>query len=337
MTTALVTPGVAPPTHDKEMAAAYLAILDPTAKKFTFQFFGDGTDRRAAIQHGSLEEVWPIVQAVNTPEKRMGVFVAVNEADLQGRRRENIIRARVLFVDADNAEQLHRCDEVIGATGATPSMVVRTSRDRAHYYYSCDDLSLEEFSTLQDSLIARLGTDPAVKDLSRVMRLPGSLHLKDPACPRKVTLEKPTFRRWKVRELTTALGLSVPSRAAPHTSGNYSASNFPLASADVERLQRLFGPPTHDLSAGLETNIEEIRSAVWAIPPSAISSEPDWMKLARGLAIYSRSTPPSNFEIGSNYQTPCVEGHVCECVQYTTLNRSWLDCRDYGRVKSRAY
>jgi hypothetical protein len=39
----------------------------------------------------------------------------------------------------------------------------------------------------------------------------------------------------------------------------------------------------------------------------------------------------------TNYQTPCVQGHVCECVQYTTLNRSWLDCRDYGRVKSKAY
>jgi hypothetical protein len=39
----------------------------------------------------------------------------------------------------------------------------------------------------------------------------------------------------------------------------------------------------------------------------------------------------------TNYQTPCVEGHICECVQYTTLNRSWLDCRDYGRGKSRAY
>jgi len=39
----------------------------------------------------------------------------------------------------------------------------------------------------------------------------------------------------------------------------------------------------------------------------------------------------------TGYQTPCVEGHVCECVRYTTVNRSWLDCRDYGRVKSRAY
>ena len=38
----------------------------------------------------------------------------------------------------------------------------------------------------------------------------------------------------------------------------------------------------------------------------------------------------------TNYQTPCVQGHVCECVQYTTWNRSWLDCRDYGSGKLRA-
>jgi hypothetical protein len=39
----------------------------------------------------------------------------------------------------------------------------------------------------------------------------------------------------------------------------------------------------------------------------------------------------------TSYQTPCVQGHVCECVRYTTINRSWLDCRDYGRVKPTAY
>ena len=38
------------------------------------------------------------------------------------------------------------------------------------------------------------------------------------------------------------------------------------------------------VAAGLETNIEEIRSAVSAIPPSAISTEPDWVKSTRGLA-----------------------------------------------------
>ena len=37
----------------------------------------------------------------------------------------------------------------------------------------------------------------------------------------------------------------------------------------------------------------------------------------------------------TSYQTPCVEGHVCECVWYTTVNRSWVDCRSYGRINQR--
>src|SRR5262249_48848284 len=30
------------------------------------------------------------------------------------------------------------------------------------------------------------------------------------------------------------------------------------------------------------------------------------------------------FGTGTSYQTPCLQGNICECVQYTTLNRSWL-------------
>lgn len=54
--------------------------------------------------------------------------------------------------------------------------------------------------------------------------------------------------------------------------------------ADRERIHKLFGLPVDSLADGLETNIEEIRSAVSAIPPSAISTEPEWMRFARGLA-----------------------------------------------------
>jgi hypothetical protein len=57
-----------------------------------------------------------------------------------------------------------------------------------------------------------------------------------------------------------------------------------FTAADRERLRNLFGDPDDSLSDGIETNIEEIRSAVLAIPPSAISAEADWMRFARALA-----------------------------------------------------
>ena len=51
-------------------------------------------------------------------------------------------------------------------------------------------------------------------------------------------------------------------------------------------LQKLFGHLTCGvlLSDGLETNIEEIRSAGIAIPASAISTEPESMRFAQALA-----------------------------------------------------
>ena len=41
---------------------------------------------------------------------------------------------------------------------------------------------------------------------------------------------------------------------------------------------------SQSLANGLEPNIEEMPPRVAAIPASAIASEPEWMKLARGLA-----------------------------------------------------
>jgi Family of unknown function (DUF5906)/RepB DNA-primase from phage plasmid/Primase C terminal 2 (PriCT-2) len=312
---------VTAPMHDKAMAAEFLATLDPVAQKFTFQFFGDSSGGYAEVFHGSLDEVWPKVQAVNTPARGAGVFVTVNETDLRGRRSDNIVRARALWVDADDVDQLDRC---IGAirSGAMPTMLVQTSVDRAHLYWCCDDLSREDFSRYQAALIERLGTDPAVKDLPRVMRMPGTLHLKNPSTPSKVTLKKPSQPpRWKVSDLSRILGLSITPTAGAPAQGNGGANQdagkitaqvtssadtgawtLPAAftPGDAKRLRRLFeveGLGTGDLAAGLVTNIEEIRSAVLAIPTSAISTELDWMHLARGLAHEARIYPDQSEEL----------------------------------------
>jgi hypothetical protein len=197
------------PAHDKDMAAAFLAALDPTAKTFTFQFFGDGTQGYAEVFHGSLDDVWLKVLALNTPGRGVGVFVTINETDGQGRRRENIVRARALFVDADSAAQLSSCIKTVRDSGARPTMIVQTSAERAHLYYCCDDIRRDQFTAYQTAMAQKFGTDPAVKDLPRVMRLPGTLHLKDPSAPRKVTLKiSSSPRRWDISELSATLGLA---------------------------------------------------------------------------------------------------------------------------------
>jgi len=82
---------IAPP-HDKNMAAEFLAGLDPAASKFTFQFISDAAGSHSEIVHGSLDELWPRVTARNTRECGLGVFVTINETDFQGRKNDNIVR-----------------------------------------------------------------------------------------------------------------------------------------------------------------------------------------------------------------------------------------------------
>ena len=233
------------PMHDKDMARDFLTGLDPSAGRFTFQFFGDGgPGRYAEIFHGTLDEVWTKVQALNTPERRVGVFVTINETDFNGRRSENIVRPRALFADADSNEQITRAMEVIEARGATPSMIVESGRGR-HFYWVCPDIAREQFSSLQKGLIDKLGTDKAITDLPRVMRLPGTLHLKDPTKPRLVKLcrtNDSSIRRWTFSELVEKLKLDDSSAISGHSDPIKVSPKFAAALANV--------PST--LGAGLE-------------------------------------------------------------------------------------
>jgi hypothetical protein len=219
------------PAHDKDMAREFLAVLDPNATRFTFQFFSDGDDAYAEIFHGTLDAVWQKVHALNTPERGVGVFVTISETDFKGRSKKNIVRTRALFVDADSDEQAKRCIETFTACGATPSMAVKSGR--GWHFYFCTDVPCDQFSEWQKILINKVGTDPAVHDLPRVMRLPGTLHLKDPTNPRLVRLSRSKKSpRWKFAELVATLGLSPTTATAGTPKKTNGATNvFPFLNA----------------------------------------------------------------------------------------------------------
>jgi hypothetical protein len=203
----------ATPTHDKDMARKFLAGLDPNGTRFTFQFFNDSGSDGAQIFHGMLDELWPKVLVLNTPEQGMGVFVTIAETDFKGRKAANIVRPRALYVDADGDKQAQHCINILNACGVYPSMAVNSGR--GCHFYICTDVPLNQFSVLQKRLITKLGTDPAVNDLARLMRLPGTLHLKDPAKPRLVKLLIPQqhpVQRWQLPELVSKLGLPPAQR-----------------------------------------------------------------------------------------------------------------------------
>ena len=156
-----------------DAARAFLEALEP-AGQFCFQTFDDSGEKRPALiwqGHGTIDEHALHLAELN--EQGAGVFVTVNRTDGQGRRESNITGIRALFIDGDDKAYPDKWHVL-------PSMTCSRDATHWHAYWIIRPISedLAFFKAAQMKLITHYGTDPKIKDLPRVMRIPGFHHRK---------------------------------------------------------------------------------------------------------------------------------------------------------------
>jgi hypothetical protein len=260
-----LTHTMATPPHSPLLMREFLKALDSTATRFTFQFFRDPKHRKNdphprglhLIHHCTESDACALAEKWNTLEHGYGLYVTINETDLVGRKRENVTRVRAVFVDAD--EDLPTIIARLKGL-LPPSAIVQSSLGRAQFYWLVDDtFPLGEFERIQRALIAKLGTDPQVHDLPRVMRVPGTLHLK--AEPQLVKLKLGSPVRYSLDQIIEGLELASFIGAGKQTRGS-----VPLFEIPDGKLRSRFStlPPDNALSARLELpppDILRLRSA----------------------------------------------------------------------------
>ena len=163
---------------DLEATERFLGLLRAT--RCTFQTFDDDPARKdrklASILHGSLAEHAATLQHLNG--LGAGIFVAVNQTDCQGRKRENIKRVRAVTLDLDG-EPL----DPVKHCALKPHIIVESSPGRYHCYWRVKGLALYQFEDVQRAIAQRFDGDPEIAKLTHVARLPGFYHRKrEPFC-----------------------------------------------------------------------------------------------------------------------------------------------------------
>jgi len=162
----------------------------------TFQTFSDNKDfksktnltRQVSIKEnvypsGDFDFTQPVMDAniiiglEKLNELGAGIYMTIAETDGRGRKTENITKIRSCFADLDEVPLPKSFEE-------RPSMIVETSPGKHHVYYFTvldDDhygVPLQAFRPLQESIAKKFGGDPVVKDLPRILRVPGFFHNK---------------------------------------------------------------------------------------------------------------------------------------------------------------
>lgn len=167
---------------DFEEAARFLGVLAAGESNpvFVFQTFTDDTsfkeklDPLAQVRIGSLADHAEWIQQMCS--RGAGVFVQINHG--AGRGKESITGIRALFCDVDGTPI-----KPIVAEMPKPHILVSSSPRKYHLYWLTYNCSPATFGQHQLQLAERFGTDASVRNLDRVLRLPGTWHQKDPQRP----------------------------------------------------------------------------------------------------------------------------------------------------------
>jgi P4 family phage/plasmid primase-like protien len=166
-----VTPPPAP-QPDFEKAAGFVeALTGSRDAPLCFRTFDDAKDRKNLTSrlHGSLAEHWKRLVELNSAGA--GVFFVVNEG---GDNDASIVALRALFVDCDDRK--FPDDE---SQDFFPNILVRSSPGKEHAYWRLrSGEPVARFRDAQCRLIAHFKSDEKIKNESRVMRLPGTVHRK---------------------------------------------------------------------------------------------------------------------------------------------------------------
>ena len=165
---------------DLSHARSYIQALTGSVDTvMTWQVFydpKDGTERRDLATHFQAK-LSQVTAALENAERNLcGVYVCINPTS-GGRYASDVTEVRALFADFDGTDEPHY--------PIKPHLVTRRDATHGHAYWLVDDVSVDDFMYIQKRIATRLGTDPNVIDPSRVARVPGTAHLKDPSSPKQ--------------------------------------------------------------------------------------------------------------------------------------------------------
>src|SRR5690606_2372917 len=113
--------------------------------RVTFQTFADHDDPtlRPTILHGPLRAHQARLEAMN--EAGHGIFIMVNDGDLQGRTAKNVTGITAYFIDLDG-------NPLPADWPLEPTIIVESSPARYHAYWRVTDGLRETFPHVQKHL-----------------------------------------------------------------------------------------------------------------------------------------------------------------------------------------
>ena len=190
------------PKIDTTEIKRYMRLLDPDADEIMVQYYEEPKGSNGYQGHRP-HYISRLNSLHDQQEHRCGIAAMVNVSP-EGRKYSDDMTIRAVYCEADDGLP----EGGFSAFPLEPSMIVESSPGKYHMYWIVDreqgELSVADFRQIIHTMIAEYGSDPGAKDPTRVLRLPGTWHQKDPDNPHLVRIIEASEERYSPKELKAA-------------------------------------------------------------------------------------------------------------------------------------
>ena len=176
--------------------AEYLGKKEDMSKDFVEFIHGEGasiyiqsysdvkSENFFGLKYGELSSSKITSFVKKADAKKASVCVNINSFKCGGRNKANLAGINAVFIDADGVQMPEKSSFPV-----EPHCI--TSRDPTHWhcYWKVEDCTEIEWKRAQVQLALYFGGDLCVKDVTRVMRLPGFSHYKNPNEPQMYSIK----------------------------------------------------------------------------------------------------------------------------------------------------
>lgn len=145
---------------------------------FAIQTFDDreGVEKDKSLTTFGRPQDYTSEKLFNLNSRGAGIFFTVNKFPLGKRTKSDCAGVNAWYVESDNLSIDEQARNLLSSPLA-PSLVVR-SKKSLHAYWLAKNATIDNFVKIQQGLVEKFSGDPALKDISRVLRIPGFMHNK---------------------------------------------------------------------------------------------------------------------------------------------------------------
>lgn len=186
-------------------------------------------------------------------EQGFGIFWTVNSFD-GARRKENLTNINAWAIDIDVGSKLEQRDR-LHRSPLVPSLIVETKRGYQAYWTARDAQADHWNAIVLERLVPFFGADKNARDLCRILRAPGFLHLKDPKDPFMVRVA------WRHDVAYTERQIAQAFRWLPDAAAQKATHDEQRRAAEAEIRERA---KANAIAAGLPPT-ESLWDAIYAL------------------------------------------------------------------------